>query len=259
MGLERRDIMKKAKVLNVRRMAIIGILGAISVVLGLTPLGFIPVGPTRATTMHIPVIIGAILEGPIVGAIVGLIFGIFSIFQAITNPTPVSVVFLNPIVSVLPRVLIGITAYYAYTGVKKMGNKNTFTILSIIWIAIIAYLSYGVYSTIKSSGSILMVLMNILLIIMVFIMMYYTSKNQNNKSLDVIIATIVGTLTNTVGVLSFIYFLHAETFVVGLGLDINAARNVIFGLALTNGIPETIIAIIIVTSVVSALKYRERE
>ncbi len=75
-------------------MAIIGVLGAISIILGMTPLGFIPVGPTRATIMHIPVIIGgAIMEGPLVGGIVGLIFGLFSMFQAYTNPTPVSFVF----------------------------------------------------------------------------------------------------------------------------------------------------------------------
>ena len=85
---------------SVRKLAIIGVLGAISAVLGMTPLGFIPVGPTRATIMHIPVIIGAIMEGPIVGALVGLIFGIFSIFQAVTNPTPISFVFLNPLVFV---------------------------------------------------------------------------------------------------------------------------------------------------------------
>ena len=90
------------KWLTTRRMAIIGILGGISMVLGLTPLGFIPIGPTRATIMHIPVIIGAILEGPIVGAIVGFIFGLFSIFQAVTNPTPISFVFLNPLVSLGP-------------------------------------------------------------------------------------------------------------------------------------------------------------
>ena len=55
--------MKKENSFNVRRMAIIGVLGAISIILGMTPLGFIPVGPTRATIMHIPVIIGAIMEG----------------------------------------------------------------------------------------------------------------------------------------------------------------------------------------------------
>ena len=41
-------MIKEKKVLPVRKMAIVGVLGALSVILGLTPLGFIPVGPTRA-------------------------------------------------------------------------------------------------------------------------------------------------------------------------------------------------------------------
>lgn len=251
--------MKKEKVLSVRRMASIGILGAISIVLGMTPLGFIPVGPTRATIMHIPVIIGAIVEGPIVGGVVGLIFGLFSIFQAMTNPTPVSFVFYNPIVSVLPRILIGITSYYTYTAAKKLGNKNTMVVLNLIWASIALYLSYGIYQNIKNDHSILMILMNALLIIIVLLVAYFTTTKLNNKSLDIVVATIVGTLTNTLGVLSLIYLLYAEKFVAGLGLDTSIARKTIFGIALTNGIPETIIGIIIVVSVVGALKFKEKE
>lgn len=44
-------------------------------VLGLTPLGIIPIGPLNATILHVPVIIGAVLEGPVVGFVIGLIFG----------------------------------------------------------------------------------------------------------------------------------------------------------------------------------------
>ncbi len=103
---------------NTRQITTIGMLSAISIVLGVTGLGFIPIPPVKATIMHIPVIIGAILEGPVVGAMVGLIFGIFSIVQAITTPTPVSFIFLNPLVSVLPRVLIALTSYYTYKAIK---------------------------------------------------------------------------------------------------------------------------------------------
>lgn len=46
-----------------RRLVIAAMLGAITVVLSLTPLGLIPLGVINATTMHIPVIIGAIAEG----------------------------------------------------------------------------------------------------------------------------------------------------------------------------------------------------
>ena len=109
------------KSFTVRHMAVTGMLGAISVVLGMTPLGFIPVGPTNATIMHIPVIIGAIVEGPIVGMLVGLIFGISSLIRSITIPTPTSFVFWNPLVSILPRILIGLASYYIY----KLSIKTT--------------------------------------------------------------------------------------------------------------------------------------
>jgi uncharacterized membrane protein len=104
----------KTSKFGTRQITMIGMLSSISIILGLTGYGFIPLPIAKATIMHIPVIIGAILEGPIVGIMVGLIFGIFSIFQNISTPNILSFAFMNPLVSVLPRVLIGITSYYCY-------------------------------------------------------------------------------------------------------------------------------------------------
>ena len=114
-----------------KKMTITGMLGAISVVLGFTPLGFIPIGLANVTTMHIPVIIGAIVEGPFVGAMVGLIFGISSLIKSFMTPTPISFIFMNPLVSVVPRVLIGILTYYFYTAMKKVvRNEKTVLLMS---------------------------------------------------------------------------------------------------------------------------------
>ncbi|MGO1469217.1 MAG: ECF transporter S component [Tissierella sp.] len=245
------------KSLNIRRLTIIGVLGAISVILGMTPLGFIPVGPTRATIMHIPVLIGAIMEGPIIGGFVGLIFGLFSIFQAITAPTPVSFVFYNPLVSILPRVLIGITTYYTYSALRKLGNKRSMGILYTIFIGIISYLSYGIYKNIISSRNTWITIMNSVLILLSLAILYFIHNRFKDKALDVIISTIVGTLTNTLGVLSMIYFLYAEKFVEALGGNVDTARKIIVGIGITNGIPESIIAIIIVTAVVSNIKAKK--
>ena len=110
----------KAYKLNTRQITMIGMLSAISIILGLTGYGFIPLPMAKATIMHIPVIIGAILEGPLVGVMVGLIFGIFSIFQNIATPNILSFAFMNPLVSVLPRILIGLVSYYCY----KLTFKN---------------------------------------------------------------------------------------------------------------------------------------
>ena len=117
--------LRQRKKTDVRRMAIIGVLSAISIMLSMTPLGFIPIGPTNATIMHIPVIIGAIIEGPVVGITVGFIFGATSLLKAFTMLTITSFAFVNPLVSVLPRMLIGIVAYYVYKLTIKF-TKNVF-------------------------------------------------------------------------------------------------------------------------------------
>lgn len=106
--LEKSQLKKSTKV---RHLTITSMLSALLIVLGITGLGYIPIPPFDTTIMHIPVIIGSILEGPIVGGILGFIFGLTSMFQAIKSPTPVSFIFLNPLVSILPRILIGITPW----------------------------------------------------------------------------------------------------------------------------------------------------
>lgn len=112
------------KKIDTRRIAITGILAAISIMLSITPLGYIPIGPLNMTVMHLPVIIAAIVEGPIVGATVGLIFGLTSLSRALVAPTIVSFLFINPLVSVLPRVLMGVFSYYIYVFVKKIIKKE---------------------------------------------------------------------------------------------------------------------------------------
>ena len=104
-----------------RRIAVAGVLGAIVVLLGILPPGFIPsVAGVSLTPMHVPVIIGAVLEGPVVGLVLGLVFGAFSLLQAAIAPRgPFDVPFTNPLVSVLPRLFIGPAAWLAYSTVKR--------------------------------------------------------------------------------------------------------------------------------------------
>jgi uncharacterized membrane protein len=101
--------------LSVRQIVIAGILGGIAIFLGATQLGFIPVPNLsgRATIMHVPVILGGALEGPVVGTIVGLIFGIFSFVQA---DVPF---FRDPLVSILPRLPIGIVAWAVFAALRS--------------------------------------------------------------------------------------------------------------------------------------------
>lgn len=102
------------KKLNTSMLVKIGLLSSITIVMGITGVGFIPIQPFKLTIMHIPVIIGAILEGPIAGGLIGMMFGLFSIYQNLMVPGITSFAFYNPLVSVLPRILIGVVSYYMY-------------------------------------------------------------------------------------------------------------------------------------------------
>ena len=179
--------------LNVRKMTVIGVLSAISIMMSMLPfIGYIPIGPTKATIMHIPVIIGAIIEGPVVGATIGLIFGLTSLWNAMTQPTITSIFFLNPLVSILPRVLIGVVSYYVYQGIYKISKK--------------------VYAAGFMAG-------------------------------------LIGSLANTVGVLGMIYVLYADKYMERIGQAGADAGKWLFTLAATNGVPEALVAALIVSAV----------
>jgi uncharacterized membrane protein len=132
---------------NVRKMVVISMLSGICLFLGLTGLGFIPLPLFKLTILHLPVIIGAIIEGPVVGGTIGLIFGLFSIYQNITAPTPMSPFFYNPLVSVLPRILIGVISYYVYKIIRAK-VKNIKVSISIAAICGSLVNTIGVLGTI---------------------------------------------------------------------------------------------------------------
>jgi uncharacterized membrane protein len=105
-----------AAAFKVRKIVVAGVLSALSIALFLTPFGYIPwLAGVSLTVMHVPAIIGAVLEGPVVGTIVGGIFGISALIKAATAPQgPIDVAFVNPLVSVLPRLLIGLASWLVY-------------------------------------------------------------------------------------------------------------------------------------------------
>jgi uncharacterized membrane protein len=102
--------------LSTREIVIAGVIGGVALFLGATRLGFIPVPIPfigNATIMHIPAIVGGALEGPVVGALAGLIFGIFSFLYA---DVPI---FKDPIVAILPRLLIGVVAWAVFVSLRR--------------------------------------------------------------------------------------------------------------------------------------------
>jgi uncharacterized membrane protein len=109
-------------------------MSAIAILLGATRWGFLPwFGAASITIMHVPVIIGAVLEGPIVGLAVGFLFGLFSLIQAAIAPIgPADVWFVNPLLSILPRLFIGPLAWLAYRALAKTNEILALTVAGVV-------------------------------------------------------------------------------------------------------------------------------
>jgi len=129
---------------NTKNFTLTAMFLAIMILLAVTPLGFIPIGPINATTMHIPVIVASIILGPRLGAFLGGTFGLISLIRSTFIPTPLSFVF-SPfipvigtdqgswkalIIALIPRILIGVVPYFVYKGIQKL-TKNKVNPLSL--------------------------------------------------------------------------------------------------------------------------------
>ncbi|SHI60620.1 Uncharacterized membrane protein [Clostridium cavendishii DSM 21758] len=242
--------------LNTRKLVVAGMLSAISIFLGLTGLGFIAIPPVKATIMHIPVIIGAIIEGPIVGAIIGLCFGLFSIYQAFTTPTPTSFIFWNPIIAILPRVLIGVVSYYIYAGMSKAVKKhiNLAGIFATATVSFMLFIALKVFLPIQVDG----ILTAIVFILLSVVVIKFKHTNKE-KVLSIGTASILGTLTNTALVLGLVYLIYADRFAKAINVSPEIAGKFIAGIGITNGIPEALIsALVTIPVVIAILKIKKK-
>ena len=117
------------KRMSTKQMVTTSVLSAIIVILGYTPLGLIPLPTMTATILHIPVAIGAILYGPTIGLTLGIVMGLTTLSKAILAPAgPLDPLFINPLVSVLPRALMGLLTAYAFITLNKIIKKSAISV-----------------------------------------------------------------------------------------------------------------------------------
>ncbi|MFS1173935.1 ECF transporter S component [Enterococcus lactis] len=110
------------------RLVLRAILLAIIIVQAMVPwLGFIPLGFISLTIIHITVIIAAVVLGPKDGMVIGLFWGIATIVRAYAMPTTPfdTLVFTNPIISVVPRVLVGLVAGLVFHWIYQKNKSIT--------------------------------------------------------------------------------------------------------------------------------------
>ena len=179
--------------INTVTLVQLALLSALIIVLASTPLGYINLGFISATTIHIPVILGAILLGPKAGAFLGFIFGLTSMVRATMIQLPTSFVFtpfnsvVEPprslwslVVCFVPRILIGIVAAYVFIWVSKLDKTK------VAACALAGFL-----------GS-----MTNTILVMGFIYIFFgpAYANANSIELDALLGTIMTTVVGGVGV-----------------------------------------------------------
>lgn len=138
----------------IRKLVITGALGALAVFLGITRLGFFPwISGASITVLHIPAIIGAVLEGPFVGLGIGTIFGMFSLIQANIAPvTPIDIAFRNPLVSLLPRMLFPLITWAIFHFVSKWKKIPAVIIASVAGTLVHTIMVLGMLVVTNGSG-----------------------------------------------------------------------------------------------------------
>ena len=187
-------------------MVQVAIFGAIICIMAFTPfLGYIPLGFTRATIIHIPVIIASLLMGPKKGGVLGFLFGLTSFINNTINPTATSFVFTpfyslgdvsggigSVIICFIPRILVGIVPYFVYKLVLRLSSETT--------------------------------------------------KIRGVSNIGLVLAGISGALVNTLLVMNLIYIFFGDAYIKASEKAVSLGYMVILSIIGINGVPEAIIA-----------------
>ena len=111
---------------KIYKLTLTAVLTALIFVMAFTPLGYLKIGTVSITFLMIPVVIGAIVGGPSVGTVLGLMFGATSFIQCFGMDTFGTTLFgINPVYTAImcfvPRILMGLFCGLIY---KAFGKKN---------------------------------------------------------------------------------------------------------------------------------------
>ena len=191
---------KKKK--DTRWLASVALMMAIVILLANTPFGMIQLPVIKATTVHIPVILGAILLGPLAGSILGATFGICSMISNTVAPTLLSFAF-SPFMSMTG--LVGVVkALWISVGCRSMIGLVT----GWLWI--------------------------------------FFKKVNLNGLIALPVTGFIGSMVNTVFVMGSIYLLFAFQYADAKNVGIDAVWGLIMVTVTASGIPEAIVAAILV-------------
>lgn len=199
----------KQKKMDTGYMVTLAMLCAVLLVMGMTGIGFIPLPVIKATTMHIPVILGAVLLGPSAGAVLGGLFGLCSIWTNTTSPGLLSFAF-SPF----------------------MSTEGLPGALKSLWIALGCRILFGLIAG----------------------WLWKLCRKLIQKDYIALpVTAAVSTICHTLLVMGSIYVLLAQQYAQAKNVAVSAVFGLVMGTITASGIPEAIIAAILVTVIGKAL------
>lgn len=199
---------------RVRKLAVTALFSAIIFLMAFTPIGFIHLGVIKATIVHVPVIIGSILLGPRIGALLGGVFGLTSFINNTMTPALLSFAF-SPLIPVpglgrgslwalavcfVPRVLVGVAPYYVDRAMRSLREDDA------KW-----------------------------------------------RCVSLFCGGISGALTNTLLVMHLIFFIFRDSYAEVSKRSVEVVYGFILSIIATHGIPEALVAGFCTTAIVKAV------
>ena len=204
-------------------MVKLALFAGIIVVLSMTPLGYIPLGAVKATTIHIPVILGSILLGWKAGAALGGLFGLTSLIVNTLTPSLTSFTF---------------SPFYSLGGVSGNGWSLVICFVPRILVGVTPWLVYALFRRLPGR------------------------RGAGVQAGTMALAGVVGAFTNTALVMGSICVLFTEAYAAAQGIPAEAVTGFAMGIVAANGIPEAAVAAVVTPAVcvplVKALKLERR-
>ncbi len=199
-----------------RSLTIMAMFSAIILIMAFTPFGIIDLPLIKATILHVPVIIGSVILGAKKGAFLGFLFGLTSFIKNNMAPSILSFAF-TPTVPV-----------------PGTGHGS-------IWAIFICFVP------------------RILVGVVPFLLYHAIDQRapKMNKAVRTALLAVcgaAGAITNTALVMGSIYIFFRDAYALANNLDVSAVLNVILGIVAANGVPEMLVAAVIVPVVVMALR-----
>ncbi|ETP71850.1 putative membrane protein [Lachnospiraceae bacterium JC7] len=200
---------------QVRDLSIMAMFTAIVLIMAFTPFGIIDLPLIKATILHVPVIIGSVVMGPKKGAFLGFLFGATSLFKNIMTPSILSFAF-TPTVPV-----------------PGLSHGSPWA----LFICFVPRILVGVTPFILYKG----------------VTKALPKMNDAVRFVLLALCGALGAFTNTGLVMGTIYAVFKNAYAAANGIPVEKVLSVILGIVFANGVPEMLVAAVIVPVVVTAL------